>query len=63
MSLFSKFGTSLRLRDSGKFKMNNVLNISFDAKFNADSEFEFKNLCSPTHLGENRVLKNLRGRI
>ena len=36
---------------------------SFDAKLNADFEFEVKNLCLPTHLRENRIFKNLRGRI
>ena len=36
---------------------------SFDAKFNADFEFEVKNLFLPTHLRENRALKNLRGLI
>ena len=39
------------------------LYISFDAKFNADSEFEVEKLCLSTHLRENRVLKNLRRRI
>ena len=36
---------------------------SFDAKFNADFESEVKNICLPTHLRENRILKNLRRRI
>ena len=36
---------------------------SFDAKFNADFESEVKNLCWPTHLRENRILKKLRRRI
>ena len=45
------------------FRRRLYLYISFDAKFNADSEFEVKKLCLPTHLRENRVLKNLRRRI
>ena len=36
---------------------------SFDAKFNADFESEVKNICLPTHLRENRILKKLRRRI
>ena len=38
----------------GKFKKNQIT-TSFDAKFNADFEFDVKNLCLPTHLRENCV--------
>ena len=48
--------------NSDKFKMNHKF-INIDAKFNADSEFEVKNLCLSTHLRENCVFKNLRRRI
>ena len=66
---FACFPNSVRLNAYANIatKANSLLTIkpytSFDAKFNADFEFEVRNLCLPTHLKENRILKHLRRRI
>ena len=51
----------MRSRDRRIFEKNRFYELSSDRKFNADFEFEVKNLFLPRHIRENRVLKNCVG--